>query len=64
MANTSNKTTTVQISVDARQILEKLAIQDRRSATKQLDTMVYQEWEKRVSQPNHAITIEEAAERA
>lgn len=64
MANTSNKTTTVQISVDARQILEKLAIQDRRSATKELETIVYEKWEKRVSKPNTAISIEEAAARA
>lgn len=60
----NNKTTTVQLSVDARQILEKLANMDRRSATREMETIIYDTWEKRVSKPNETMTIEEAAVRA
>jgi hypothetical protein len=60
MIKVKRQVTTVQISVEARLTLEKLAQMDRRSATAQNDWLIFQEWEKRVSQPNPRVTVEEA----
>lgn len=55
-----NEITTVQISKDALAMLKVLAEQDLRSATKQNEWLITQEWARRYSRPNPAITVEDA----
>lgn len=55
-----NEITSVQISKGALATLKVLAEQDLRSATKELEWLINQEWAKRYSKPNSSISVEEA----
>lgn len=52
--------TTVQIDIETREMLRKLAGDDFRSMAAELQWLVNQEWSRRYSQPNPAITLTEA----
>lgn len=53
--------TTIQIDVETREILRKIAKEDFRSMAAELQWLVNQETCRRYSQPNPVITVEQAA---